>query len=289
MRVIRLLDPETDPDSVWNDDDGGGGGGHDEDDGDEDDEVAAEDGVIIRSSSRPGLPPGVLDRSRWRHDKTTMRQAFDLLVKQGPRGLTQMQLSRSLGVNKLEARTLCRNFSRRELIFTVMREQDRRQRVAFYVAKQFEQVCAQSEVAKREGKKLSELVPGRWVHACYAGESQINYTMCFRSVPVTPKSKGKSSKRKADAEDDEGFRPSPSKKTPRRDAPASSSRNDDNADGRGGGGDPEVRVSMSEQVIRNSLKAAGAGKLVSEGPPAWAGGQVGRENASSHVHSRSHT
>ncbi len=57
------------------------------------------------------------------------------------------------GVPKLEARTICRNFQRRDLVVTLMNEQGR-QRASYFVAKQFEHLSEASTAVKRERQKL---------------------------------------------------------------------------------------------------------------------------------------
>ena len=45
-----------------------------------------------------------------------------------------------LGLTKLEARSICRNFERRDLVISVMKDQGR-QRTTHFVAKKFAHLC----------------------------------------------------------------------------------------------------------------------------------------------------
>ena len=71
----------------------------------------------------PFLPAGILDRSRWQVGQSVMRQSCELLEEMGPDGISQQDLGRKLGFTKLEARAICRNFERRHLVITVMKDQ----------------------------------------------------------------------------------------------------------------------------------------------------------------------
>ncbi len=229
VRVIRLMDPETDPETVWSDP-------RDEEE-EEEEEEEDDDGEGAKRSSSSSSTPGVCDQSGWRLDRTVMRQVYDLLVARGARGITQQQLGAALGVTKLESRTLCRNLSRRGLTSTVMREQGR-QRTSAYVASQFAHLSRDSEEAKVERRKLKEqLLRGA---AARAGESPAK----------SPKKRSKEEEK----EKEEGFRLSPSK-SPRKDPDGGAAAVED----------PEVSVSVSEQVMRNALRAAGAGKMAEPG------------------------
>ena len=57
----------------------------------------------------------------------------------GPEGLSQQELGQKLGHGKLEARTICRNLTRRGLVVTIMKDIGR-QRVTNFVAKKYETV-----------------------------------------------------------------------------------------------------------------------------------------------------
>lgn len=55
-------------------------------------------------------------------DVPIMTQAFNAVDESGPNGLTQVELSKKLGMTKLQARTLCRNLLRRNLVSTFMND-----------------------------------------------------------------------------------------------------------------------------------------------------------------------
>lgn len=65
-------------------------------------------------------------------DVPIMTQAFNAVDESGPNGLTQVELSKKLGMTKLQARTLCRNLLRRNLVSTFMNDVGR-QRFYKYV------------------------------------------------------------------------------------------------------------------------------------------------------------
>ena len=120
VRVVKLLDLDAEPDSVF---------------GDEEDETLNK--TELESLESGATPPGVLDQSGWLLDRTMMWQAFAKVKEAGAEGLSQQQLGQKLGQGKLEARTICRNLLRRDLVVTVMKDIGR-QRVTNFVAKKFE-------------------------------------------------------------------------------------------------------------------------------------------------------
>ncbi len=133
-----------------------------------------------------------------------------------------------LGVTKLESRTLCRNLDRRGLTLAVMREQGR-QRASVLVHRRFGHLCADSENAIRERKRMEELVP---------------------MTPPPPSAAKKRRGKRKNEEDEHGFRHSPSKRTKEEEAV-------ETAVAVASGADPEVHISMSEEVIRSTLRSAG--------------------------------
>ena len=69
-----------------------------------------------------------------------MMNIISLQVEEaGPEGLSQQELGQKLGHGKLEARTICRNLTRRGLVVTIMKDIGR-QRVTNFVAKKYETV-----------------------------------------------------------------------------------------------------------------------------------------------------
>ena len=74
----------------------------------------------------------------------------------GPESLSQ-KLGQKLGHGKLEARTICRNLTRRGLVVTIMKDIGR-QRVTNFVAKKYETVshgAVQYQVIKRNKGKYT--------------------------------------------------------------------------------------------------------------------------------------
>lgn len=65
---------------------------------------------------------GYVDESTRLLDVPLMTQAFNAVDESGPNGLTQVELSRKLGMTKLQARTLCRNLLKRNLVSTFMHD-----------------------------------------------------------------------------------------------------------------------------------------------------------------------
>ena len=80
----------------------------------------------------------------------------------GPEGLSQQELGQKLGHGKLEARTICRNLTRRGLVVTIMKDIGR-QRVTNFVAKKYETVshgAVQYQVEKERNDQLTGIVTG---------------------------------------------------------------------------------------------------------------------------------
>eukprot|EP00094_Tigriopus_californicus_P009796 TCALIF_09445-PA protein Name:"Similar to Gtf3c1 General transcription factor 3C polypeptide 1 (Rattus norvegicus)" AED:0.03 eAED:0.04 QI:37/0.71/0.62/1/0.85/0.87/8/0/1945 len=132
VRVVQLINPEVDPESVWQDV---------RDEMDEDDE---------------DLEAGFIDQSKWKLTRSMMHQAYSLLEAMGPRGLSQQELGVQLGLGKLEARTICRNLERRNLVTILLHDQGR-QRTTSFVAKKFEHLSVVSSEMEKEKKKLASL------------------------------------------------------------------------------------------------------------------------------------
>lgn len=122
---------------------------------------------------------GLLDQSRRLLDRTVMSQSYQFLVEMGPKGVTQLEFGRMMGkrtgflasaaavraeptfalsgFGKLESRTICRNFVRRNLATTWMKDHGR-QRTTYFVAKKLENQSVQSSELKKEKEKMAELV-----------------------------------------------------------------------------------------------------------------------------------
>merc|ERR1719233_1340380 len=140
VRVVKLLDLDVDPDSVF---------------GDEEGETLNK--TEQESLERGDTPAGVLDQSGWLLDRTMMWQAFAKVEEAGAEGLSQQQLGQVLGQGKLEARTICRNLLRRGLVVTVMKDIGR-QRATNFVAKKFEHLshgAVQYQVEKERNEHLT--------------------------------------------------------------------------------------------------------------------------------------
>lgn len=71
--MVQLLNPDVDPESVWQDI---------RDEMDEDDEDP---------------DAGFIDQSKWKLTRSMMHQAYSLLEAMGPRGLSQQELGVKLG------------------------------------------------------------------------------------------------------------------------------------------------------------------------------------------------
>eukprot|EP00095_Tigriopus_kingsejongensis_P011852 maker-scaffold493_size155937-snap-gene-0.21 protein:Tk11852 transcript:maker-scaffold493_size155937-snap-gene-0.21-mRNA-1 annotation:"general transcription factor 3c polypeptide 1" len=133
LRVVQLINPEVDPELVWQD-------GRDEGLDDEDDDCNA----------------GFLDQSMWKLTRTLMHQAYSLLEENGPNGLSQQELGQKMGLGKLESRTICRNLERRNLVGVILQDQGR-QRTTKFVAKKFEHLSVASQDLEKEKKKMAHL------------------------------------------------------------------------------------------------------------------------------------
>ncbi|KAK3919691.1 General transcription factor 3C polypeptide 1 [Frankliniella fusca] len=102
---------------------------------------------------------GFVDESTRLLDVPLMTQAFNAVDESGPNGLTQVELSKKLGMTKLQARTLCRNLLRRNLVSTFMHDVGR-QRFYRYCSKRFDLSGHLSqEFHKERDKMLSLLSP----------------------------------------------------------------------------------------------------------------------------------
>ena len=136
VRVVKLLDLSVNPDNVFRDDEESGKGQEEAD------------------SSRSVA--GILDQSEWLSDRSMMWQAYAKVEEAGPEGLSQQELGQRLGQGKLEARTICRNLQRRELVVTIMKDIGR-QRVTNFVAKKFEKVSQGASQYSLEKEKNDQL------------------------------------------------------------------------------------------------------------------------------------
>jgi len=140
VRVVKLLDLEVEPDSVF---------------GDEEDETMNK--TQLEALEGGATPAGILDQSGWLLDRTMMWQAYAKVEEAGSEGLSQQQLGQKLGQGKLEARTICRNLLRRDLVVTVMKDIGR-QRVTNFVAKKWQHLshgAVQYQVEKERNDQLT--------------------------------------------------------------------------------------------------------------------------------------
>lgn len=145
IRGVRIIDSDFDPESIYDEKD------------DDDDE---EDLNLV-------FP----DQSGLRFDTSLMAQAYRLLEEAGSTGLTQNGMGKKLGkifefkfkfvtwkifhfsgLNKLDARTICRNLERRQLVTTISVDQGK-QRVVTFVAKKF-QHSDQAQFKVEQERKL---------------------------------------------------------------------------------------------------------------------------------------
>eukprot|EP00092_Neocalanus_flemingeri_P000749 GFUD01000793.1.p1 GENE.GFUD01000793.1~~GFUD01000793.1.p1 ORF type:complete len:1909 (+),score=561.12 GFUD01000793.1:540-5729(+) len=111
----------------------------------------------MESLESGATPAGVLDQSGWLLDRTMMWQAYAKVEEAGAEGLSQQQLGQKLGQGKLEARTICRNLLRRDLVVTVMKDIGR-QRVTNFVAKKWQHLshgAVQYQVEKDRNDQLT--------------------------------------------------------------------------------------------------------------------------------------
>lgn len=96
---------------------------------------------------------GFVDESTRLLDVPLMTQAFNAVDESGPNGLTQVELSKKLGMTKLQARTLCRNLLRRNLVSTFMHDVGR-QRFYRYCSKRFDLSGHLSQEFHKERDKM---------------------------------------------------------------------------------------------------------------------------------------
>lgn len=100
---------------------------------------------------------GYVDESTRLLDVPIMTQAFNAVDESGPNGLTQVELSKKLGMTKLQARTLCRNLLRRNLVSTFMNDVGR-QRFYKYCSKRFDSSGHLSQEFHKQRDKMLSLL-----------------------------------------------------------------------------------------------------------------------------------
>ncbi|XP_034239860.1 general transcription factor 3C polypeptide 1 [Thrips palmi] len=100
---------------------------------------------------------GYVDESTRMLDVPIMTQAFNAVDEAGPNGLTQVELSKKLGMTKLQARTLCRNLLRRNLVSTFMNDVGR-QRFYKYCSKRFDSSGHLSQEFHKQRDKMLSLL-----------------------------------------------------------------------------------------------------------------------------------
>jgi general transcription factor 3C polypeptide 1 len=134
VRVIRLKNPDVDPETAW------------------DEQMAVEDDEAENENSCN--MPGLMKLTKFVPGKTFLRQAHELLESKGPAGMSQLEIGRELGLNKLDARTVCRSLEKRNVVVTVFRDQGK-QRTTIFVAKKFENDPSVTSFSK-EKKKMDD-------------------------------------------------------------------------------------------------------------------------------------
>lgn len=103
---------------------------------------------------------GYVDESTRMLDVPLMTQAFNAVDASGPNGLTQLELSKRLGMTKLQARTLCRNLLRKNLVSTFMHDVGR-QRYFRYCSKRFDLSGHLSQEFHKERDKMLSLLSSK--------------------------------------------------------------------------------------------------------------------------------
>uniref|UniRef100_A0A8C4RB76 General transcription factor 3C polypeptide 1 n=1 Tax=Eptatretus burgeri TaxID=7764 RepID=A0A8C4RB76_EPTBU len=90
------------------------------------------------------------------YERDTLSQAYDVVRASGPRGISQSKLQRTLRVDKLEGRMLCRTMDRHLLVKGIM-EDEGRQRTTKYVAMEFVDCSELNLMFQREKARGHEL------------------------------------------------------------------------------------------------------------------------------------
>ncbi|XP_076321577.1 general transcription factor 3C polypeptide 1 [Tachypleus tridentatus] len=96
------------------------------------------------------------DPSKFVYDRSLLNQVYDILKAEGADGISQLDISRKMGLPKLESRLVCRNLERKGVVTTFMRDLGR-QRITTYIAKCFEQKSESHKKLLEERKRILEL------------------------------------------------------------------------------------------------------------------------------------
>ena len=86
-----------------------------------------------------------------------LRQAYRLVEKAGPEGVSQTDIARGLGQTKLDARTICRNLQRRNTVHSLMKDVGR-QRVSRYVSHKFATTGHLTQEFRKERQKMMDMI-----------------------------------------------------------------------------------------------------------------------------------
>lgn len=105
VKVVRLLDPNIDPETLFQGDD------------------APPDGGSLDSDEDEGTSSGILwNAATQRHHYSIVQQAFQCVEAAGPEGLTQGGLAEQLGLSQLDSRSALRGLTRLQVVESVTKE-----------------------------------------------------------------------------------------------------------------------------------------------------------------------
>lgn len=127
LRVVQLIDNNINVSDLWSKDD------------------------IVEDDD-----PLELEISEQKYSVPFLRQANEIVEASRHEGLGQSELARKMGLSKLQARTICRNLSKTNIVATYMNDMGR-QRVTKFVSRKFADSSRMSKQLKREMCKIKEL------------------------------------------------------------------------------------------------------------------------------------
>nr|CAD7425047.1 unnamed protein product [Timema monikensis] len=143
IRVIQLINPNMDVKEIWSRFEEG------YDNEEEEDEPDVDENYI-----------GLLHCDDVYLDQPLLTQAFNIVDEAGPKGCSQVELSKKMGLTKLQARTLYRNLLKRGVVAAYMHDIGR-QRVSRIMSRRYDNESFLSVQFTREKNRMLALVSDR--------------------------------------------------------------------------------------------------------------------------------
>ncbi|KAB7499102.1 General transcription factor 3C polypeptide 1 [Armadillidium nasatum] len=101
--------------------------------------------------------PGILNQSNRINRRNLLQQAFFTIDSAGPNGMTQIDLSKKMGLSRLDSRTVCRALLKRNVIHSLMKDIGR-QRVSKFVSNRYANTGHLLKEYQSEMKKMLDIV-----------------------------------------------------------------------------------------------------------------------------------